>query len=301
MANDDDSKALAGDLERLDRELVLLIERRAEAAQKLGALREGNGDGPSPRPVPPELVARALEGARGIVSREILGKIVRDVATACAPLLEPARIAFCGPTGGVTHAAARRRFGAGAHLVQTASIDAALAEVSGGRAVFAVVPYERAPAGIVEETVRALLATELRVLACFDSKSRPHVEGESEGPGPLTPRSENGDGGELARYAVIGTRASRRSGDDRTALVFTLADDSPGALHDVLHTFKENDINLTHIDSRPAIDHEGTPGWSYLFFVETQGHVTDRNMVTAIDAARRIAKTLRVLGSFARE
>lgn len=298
MAHDDDHPAsssdraqLATQLERFDRELVELVERRAEVAARIGKLRDP--EGPSPRPVPPESISRALEAARGVLPREALASLVRHVATACAPLLEPARIAYAGPLDGAAHTAARRRFGDGAHLVQTASIEAALAEVSAGRAAFAVVPYERAPAGIVDETVRALLTTELRVVACFDSRSRADGQTESE-----APRSESGESGELARYAVIGARATRRSGNDRTALVFSLAGDTPGALHDVLYTFKQNDINLTHIDSRPAPQGRG---WSYLFFIEAHGHVTDRNMVTAIDAARRIAQSLRVLGSFARE
>lgn len=303
-----DDKELASALETLDRELVALVERRAEVATRLGALRKD--DGPSPRPVPPELVARALEDARGILPRDVLAKIVRTVATACTPLLEPARIAYFGAAGGGGHEAARRRFGDGAHLVASPSIEAALAAVVEGRAVFAVVPYEVKPAGIVDDTIQALLAGELRVLACFDSRVDAEDEAASPSPDSQPPTSDSGGAPqEMMRYAVIGARPTRRTGNDRTALVFTLPEDAPGALHDVLLAFKECDVNLTNIHSRPGKlgdpRHVGATGghggWSYLFFVEMYGHVTDRAVITAIDGARRSTRFVRVLGSYARE
>lgn len=307
-----DAPELVAQIESLDHELVALVERRADVAARLGALREGTAEGPSPRPVPPELVARALEGSRGVLPREVLAKIVRTVATACAPLLEPARIAFVGAAGGGGHEAARRRFGDGAHLVGTASIEAALAAVVDGRAVFAVVPYEVKPVGIVDETVQALLAGDLRVLACFDSRVEAGLEvdeaSKSSDEHARAPASGETPLDEMMRYAVIGARPTRRTGNDRTALVFTLADDAPGALHEVLLAFKECDVNLTHIHSRPAKVGDARQagatshgGWSYLFFVEMYGHVTDRAVITALDGARRATKFVRVLGSYARE
>ena len=282
---------LQSELDSLDRELVALVERRAEVATQLGRIRAS--DGPSPRPVPPELVTQALEGARGILPRDVLTKIVRRVATACAPLLEPARIAFVSTAGEGGRAAARGRFGDGAQLAACPTIGAALAAVVEGHAVFAVVPYEAPPAGIVDETVQALLAGELRVLACFDARA--DVGDDATSPDSEPPSDPTSA---MMRYAVIGTRPTRRTGNDRTALVFTLPDDAPGALHDVLQAFKECDVNLTHIHSRPA---KTSGAWSYLFFVEMYGHTTDRAVITAIDGAKRSTRFVRVLGSYARE
>jgi chorismate mutase / prephenate dehydratase len=100
-------------------------------------------------------------------------------------------------------------------------------------------------------------------------------------------------GHERIRYAVVGARPSSRSGDDSTALVFSLAD-SPGALLDVLRQFAERGINLTKIQSRP-VDAES---WSYLFFLEVVGHATDRQLVSAFEEVKRLTKFFRVLGSY---
>lgn len=101
-------------------------------------------------------------------------------------------------------------------------------------------------------------------------------------------------GAEGVRYAVVGFRPAPRTGNDMTAFVFTLGD-APGMLLDVLRQFADRGVNLTRIQSRPI---KGE-GWSYLFFVEVVGHATDRSVVAAFEEIRKIAKSFKVLGSFA--
>jgi chorismate mutase / prephenate dehydratase len=106
-------------------------------------------------------------------------------------------------------------------------------------------------------------------------------------------RNVRDEGEERVRYAIVGTRPSSRSGGDLTAIVFAVSD-SPGALHEVLKQFAERGVNLTKIQSRP------TPGesWQYLFFIEVEGHATDRPIVGAIEEVRRHSKFFKVLGSY---
>jgi chorismate mutase / prephenate dehydratase len=95
------------------------------------------------------------------------------------------------------------------------------------------------------------------------------------------------------RYAVIGVRPSPPTGNDCTAVVFSLHD-APGALLDVLRQFAEHGLNLTRIQSRPA---QGD-GWAYLFFVEVLGHATDRQAVSAFEGVKKLTKFFKVLGSY---
>jgi chorismate mutase/prephenate dehydratase len=101
------------------------------------------------------------------------------------------------------------------------------------------------------------------------------------------------DANQRVRYAIIGRRPGSRTGSDLTSFVFSV-DDAPGALLDVLKQFAERGINLVRIHSRPV---DGA-SWSYLFFVEVMGHTTDRNLVTAFEEVRRLAKFFKVLGSY---
>lgn len=55
----------------------------------------------------------------------------------------------------------------------------------------------------------------------------------------------------VTRFFVIGQQGARRSGDDKTAIMFTTAH-RPGALAEVLDVFRDSGINLTDIEKRPS-------------------------------------------------
>jgi chorismate mutase/prephenate dehydratase len=97
------------------------------------------------------------------------------------------------------------------------------------------------------------------------------------------------------RFFVIGREPAKRSGDDKTAIMFTTAH-KPGALAEVLDVFKENGINLTDIEKRPS----KKVNWEYYFFIDAQGHQDDDAMQHAIAEARQHCLQLTVLGSYPR-
>jgi chorismate mutase/prephenate dehydratase len=99
----------------------------------------------------------------------------------------------------------------------------------------------------------------------------------------------------VTRFFVIGREGARRSGDDKTAIMFTTAH-KPGALAEVLDVFKENGINLTDIEKRPS----KKVNWEYYFFIDAQGHADDAAMQKAIDQAKEHCLQLTVLGSYPR-
>ena len=99
----------------------------------------------------------------------------------------------------------------------------------------------------------------------------------------------------VTRFFVIGREVARKSGDDKTAIMFTTAH-KPGALAEVLDVFKENGINLTDIEKRPS----KKVNWEYYFFIDAQGHSDDPAMKKAIEQARQHCLQLTVLGSYPR-
>lgn len=99
----------------------------------------------------------------------------------------------------------------------------------------------------------------------------------------------------ITRFYVLSQQRAKRSGDDKTAIMFNTAD-KPGALVSVLRVFEEQGINLTHIDKRPS----GRENWQYTFFVDAQGHRDDANMMKALSEAEKHCRELIVLGSFPR-
>ena len=70
----------------------------------------------------------------------------------------------------------------------------------------------------------------------------------------------------------------------------------PGGLCDVLQAFKHYSLNLTSIVSRPALNADRL--WTYVFFVEFEGHEEDQSVQKVVEEMRGIVRELRVLGSY---
>jgi len=97
------------------------------------------------------------------------------------------------------------------------------------------------------------------------------------------------------RFAIVGLTLPSRTGRDRTVIAMAVGD-RPGSLHASLAPFADRGINLTRLESRPA--HGGDI--RYRFFVEMDGHVTDRQIMTALDRVRELCPVVKVLGSYPR-
>ncbi|CAG8473203.1 3743_t:CDS:2 [Acaulospora colombiana] len=84
--------------------------------------------------------------------------------------------------------------------------------------------------------------------------------------------------GNKTRFFILGNSSNKSTGNDRTLILFTVDHRKSGALCDGIKIFKDNDINLTKIDSRPSLQRH----WHYVFFVEFQGHKDDDKFFSSI-------------------
>ena len=69
-----------------------------------------------------------------------------------------------------------------------------------------------------------------------------------------------------------------------------------GALVDVLASFRDAGVNLTHIDKRPS----RMDNWQYTFFIDLEGHQADPAVTAALEDARAHCASLHVRGSYPR-
>ena len=99
------------------------------------------------------------------------------------------------------------------------------------------------------------------------------------------------------RFVMIGATDAKPTGDDKTSLAFSFADDDTrGALRRTLAAFDDAGVNLTRIQSRPR---RGEP-WRYVFVVDAEGHREDATLAAALTALEGRCASLRVLGSYPR-
>lgn len=95
------------------------------------------------------------------------------------------------------------------------------------------------------------------------------------------------------RFWIVGNHTAGATGRDKTSLVIATPHRA-GALHAALQPFRDFDINMTMIHSRPL---KGR-AWEYLFFVDFQGHAGDPGPTEALKALRELCPMLKVLGSY---
>jgi chorismate mutase/prephenate dehydratase len=69
---------------------------------------------------------------------------------------------------------------------------------------------------------------------------------------------------------------------------------TPGALVDCLLVLKENNINMTKLESRPI---NGNP-WEEMFYVDMEGNIEDGPMQKAVDTLRGMTRYFKVLGCY---
>jgi len=97
----------------------------------------------------------------------------------------------------------------------------------------------------------------------------------------------------ITRFVVIGNQNPRRSGDDKTSILFSVKDEV-GVLHRMLAPFARDRINLTKIESRPL---KSKP-WEYLFFLDLEGHMEEPRIQRAIKKLERSCVFVKILGSY---
>jgi chorismate mutase/prephenate dehydratase len=95
------------------------------------------------------------------------------------------------------------------------------------------------------------------------------------------------------RFLVLGRQCSPATGHDRTSLMFSI-NDRVGALHRALAPFRRYKINMTKIESRPS----KRRAWEYFFFVDCDGHATEKKVAKAITELEQQCAFVKVLGSY---
>jgi len=97
----------------------------------------------------------------------------------------------------------------------------------------------------------------------------------------------------VTRFFVIGKKAARPSGRDKTSAMFAVKD-QPGALARALEPFEKAGLSLTRIESRPS---KRQP-WEYYFFADFAGHAEDEKVAQALAGLAKVCAFTRILGSY---
>lgn len=160
------SGALQSKLARLDRELVHLVQQRAELYLELHK-RSASEEGRSTLlPEAESRLGEILQSLAGPLPQEVLRAVMREVESGCRALVRRRRVAFLGPLYTYSHLAALHAFGQSVEFVPVGSIAAVFEEVHRGQADFGLVPIENSTDGRIADTLE--MFTRLPVHICGD-------------------------------------------------------------------------------------------------------------------------------------
>ncbi len=353
-------ETLRQNIDQIDQQIQDMINKRASFAKQVADVKqEATNEGEKAIFYRPEREAQVLRKVmarnQGPLDNESMARLFREIMSACLALEEPMGIAYLGPEGTFTQAAAQKHFG---HAVKTsplATIDEVFREVEAGSVHYGVVPVENSTEGMVNTTLDSFIHSSLTICgevelrihhnllvgsntrkesitriyshqqslaqcrqwldAHYPTADRIAVSSNSEAARRLQSEwNAAAIAGEVAaeiyglqklavniednphnttRFLIVGRERVPRSGEDKTSVIVSMKN-KPGALYELLAPFYEAGIMLTRVETRPSRD--GT--WTYLFFIDFEGHESDAPIKAALERVEQIAVYLKKLGSY---
>jgi chorismate mutase/prephenate dehydratase len=151
-------------VESADLALADALSARASAIAALAELRGRAPDAYFSLPRDSEVIGRIVERVR-VFPKDAVRSVMKEVLSACASVVAPLEVVYAGQAGGFGHLAARKHFGATAHLRAVDSAEALLAELDRGHAAFGLLPFETSYDGAVTQTLNLLARSEVKISA----------------------------------------------------------------------------------------------------------------------------------------
>jgi chorismate mutase/prephenate dehydratase len=166
---------LRDEIDSVDRELLLLLNRRAALANEVGELKRAEGSAVF-RPEREAQVITSLQGLNGGPLKSAnVGTIWREIMSACRALEAPQRVAYLGPAGTFSEQAALQFFGSSIEHVPCVNFDEVFHAATAGTADFGVVPVENNSEGVVTRSLDLLLQSPLHIVGEISLLVRHHL------------------------------------------------------------------------------------------------------------------------------
>ncbi len=164
-------------IDDVDERLVRLIGERAALAHQIGKLKENaREDGGFYRPEREARVLRRIGKLNeGPLPDEVMIRLFREIMSACLALEQQLNIAYLGPEGTFTEAAAWKHFGHSVRTTALPGIDQVFREVESGACDYGVVPIENSIEGVVNHTLDMLINSPLKICGEVELRIHQHL------------------------------------------------------------------------------------------------------------------------------
>ena len=166
-------KALRGQIDKLDLQILELLNKRASIAGQIGKVKALQGGEVFSAAREEEVLANVLGANKGPLQEVSVKAIFRELISGSRAVEKVQRIAFLGPEYSYSHLAALERFGEAVAFNRTATISAVFEEVHRKHADYGVVPLENSTDGRIADTLDMFIRLpEIKI--CAEIRLRVH-------------------------------------------------------------------------------------------------------------------------------
>ncbi|RKZ97121.1 MAG: chorismate mutase, partial [Gammaproteobacteria bacterium] len=173
----DDLSNLRDQIDDLDQQIQSLLNQRAACAKKVADAKLADAqDGENILFYRPEreasVLRKVMDRNQGPIGNEEMARLFREVMSVCLALEQPMKIAFLGPEGTFTQAAALKHFGHSVSTIPLTTIGDVFREVDTEACHYGVVPVENSTEGVITHTLDLLIESPLKI--CGEVSLRIH-------------------------------------------------------------------------------------------------------------------------------
>src|SRR5262249_27706461 len=146
-------KSLRTGIDRLDLQILKLINERAELAAEIGKIKNEHGAEVFSPGREEEVLHNVVEANKGPLDETTVRAVFRELVSGSRAIQKVLKVAYLGPEYSYSHLAAVERFGQAVEFMRVGSISSVFEVVNRGQADFGVVPLENSTDGGVSDTL----------------------------------------------------------------------------------------------------------------------------------------------------
>lgn len=160
-------------IDEADKEILTLLNKRAEAAQAIGHLKTEAGDTEMYRPErEAQILKEKMALNMGPIPDQEMARLFREIMSVCLALEKPLQVAFLGPPGTFTEEATIKHFGQSAVRTSFNTINSVFHAIEAEHADFGVVPIENSTEGAINQTLDCFMNYNLSI--CGEAELKIH-------------------------------------------------------------------------------------------------------------------------------
>ena len=183
--NDDALAKLRARIDDIDEKLLKLFNERARCAVEVaGVKRELDNGEDGINFFRPDREAKVMQRIKslngGPLSDDEVGRLIREVMSACLALEQPLKIAYLGPEGTFTQSAALKHFGHSVSTVPMSSIPDVFSSVESDHADYGLVPVENSTEGVISHTLDMFIDSNLKVCGEVEIPIHHHLANKTQ-------------------------------------------------------------------------------------------------------------------------